>query len=44
MSPVGSSASLGSSIDLDVIDGEVLEVLCIGVRFKVVDEAKDSLD
>jgi hypothetical protein len=40
MGPVGSSASLGSSIDGNVVDGEVLEVLSIGVGLEVVDQSE----
>ena len=41
---VGSSASLGGSVDLHVIDGQVLEVLCVSVGLEVVDESKNDLD
>ena len=43
VSPVGSSASLGSSVYLNVIDGEVLQVLGVGVGLEVVDEAEHDL-
>lgn len=44
MSSIGSSASLGSSVDLHVIDGQVLEILGVGVGLKVVDESKHNSD
>lgn len=44
VSPVGTTASLCSSINSDVIDGEVLKVFRIGIGFKVVDQSEDGLD
>lgn len=44
MGPVGTTTSLCSSIDLNVIDGKILKVLCVGVGFEVVDQSKDNLD
>lgn len=41
---VGSSASLGSSINLDVINDEVLQILGVGVGLKVVNESEDGSD
>ena len=43
MSPVSSSASLGGSVHLHVVDGEVLEVLGIGIGLEIVDEAEHCL-
>jgi hypothetical protein len=40
---VGTTASLGSSIDCDVINGEVLKVFGVGIGFEVVDQSKDGL-
>lgn len=34
---VGTTTSLGSSIDLNVINGKILEVLGVGVSLEVVD-------
>ena len=41
---VCSSSALCSSIDLDVIDGEVFQIFDVGVCFKVVNKAEDNLD
>lgn len=41
---VGTTASLCSSINGDVIDGEVLKVFGVGVGFEVVDQSEDGLD
>ena len=44
MSSVCSSSSLGSSVDLDVLDGEVFEVLGVGVGLQVVDQTENNSD
>ena len=41
---VCSSASLGSSIDLNVVNDEVLHIFGVGVRLDVVDETEDDSD
>ena len=41
---VCSSASLGGSVDLDVVDDEVLHIFSVGVGFDVVDESQDNSD
>lgn len=41
---VGSSASLGSSINLDVVDGQVLHILGVGIGFEVVNQTEHDLD
>jgi hypothetical protein len=40
---VGTSPSLGGSVNLDVVDGEVLQVLDVGVGLEVVDQSEHSL-
>ncbi len=40
---VGTTASLGSSIDGNVINGEVLKVFRVGIGFEVVDQSEDGL-
>lgn len=40
---VSTTASLCSSIDLDVIDGEVLKVFGISIGFEVVDQSEHDL-
>lgn len=44
MGSVCSSASLGSSIDLNVVNDEVLHIFGVGVRLDVVDETEDDSD
>lgn len=41
---VCSSASLSGSVDLDVVDDEVLHVLSVSVGLDVVDESQDNSD
>lgn len=41
---IGSSASLCGSVDLHVIDGQVLEVLGVCVGLEVVDESEHHSD
>ena len=43
MSSVGTTTSLCSSIDRDVINGKVLKVFSVCVGFKVVDQSEHSL-
>lgn len=42
MSPVGTTTSLGSSIDLHVINGQIFKVLGVGVGLEVVDQSKHN--
>lgn len=44
MGPVGTTASLCSSVDGDVVDGEVLKVFGIRIGLKVIDQSKDDFD
>ena len=41
---VGSSASFGSSVNLNVVDGQIFQILDVGVGFEVVNEAENDLD
>lgn len=44
MGSVCSSASLGGSIDLNVVNDEVFHILGVGVGFDVVNETEDDSD
>lgn len=44
VSSVGSSASFCGSIDLNVIDNEVLHIFGVGVGLQIVNEAEDGSD
>lgn len=44
MGSIGTSSSFSSSIDLNVINSEVLEVLDVGIGFEVIDQSKYNLD
>jgi hypothetical protein len=44
MGSVGSSSALCSSVDGDVVDGEVFKVFSIGVGFQIVDQSEDNSD
>lgn len=42
MGSVCTTTSLGSSIDLNVINGQIFKVLGVGVGFKIVDQSKHN--
>lgn len=42
MGPVGTTTSLGSSIDLHVINSQIFKVLGVGVGLEVVDQSKHN--
>jgi hypothetical protein len=44
MGSISTSSSFSSSIDLNVINGKVLEVLDVGIGFEVIDQSKYNLD
>ena len=44
VSSVSSSATLGSSVNLHVIDHQVLQVLGVSVGLEVVNESEDTSD
>ena len=44
MGSVCSSSTLGGSVDLNVLDGEVFKVLGVGVGLQIVDQTEDDSD
>ena len=44
MSSVSSSSSLGGSVNLNVFDGQVLEVFSVGIWLQIVDQTEDDSD
>ena len=44
MGSVSSSSTLGSSVYLDVIDGDVFKVFSVSVGLHVVEESQDNSD
>ena len=41
---IGSSSTLGGSVDLDVVDGDIFEVFGVGVGLHVGEESEDNSD